>query len=148
MNKKTMQLDQLIQSAQMERISGGGDGNPEVSDIVYNSRKATPGSLFVAVSGTKSDGGSYIDDAIENGAVAVISEREQPMCPVPWIQVKNARKSLGALGKAFWEVNLDEIVTIGITGTNGKTTTAYLFKHLLEQRYGKERVWMFQKMFE
>jgi UDP-N-acetylmuramoyl-L-alanyl-D-glutamate--2,6-diaminopimelate ligase len=138
-----MRLDQIIQKANIKVLERGNGGNPDVTDVVCDSRTATPGALFVAVPGTKMPGDSFIAAAVANGAGAVVSENAPSNCPVPWIKVDNARRSLGEFAKALWSVDLDKIVTVGITGTNGKTTTAHLFTTLCGQRFQPSRVWMF-----
>ncbi len=143
-----MLLDKLIQQSGMCVASRGDHagvtaGNPEISDITADSRVVTPGSLFVAIHGTKEDGRAYVADAVSRGAAAVVSESAPENCPVPWLLVDNARQVPGLLAKALWQIDADAITWVGITGTNGKTTTAHLFRKLFEQRMDPERVWMF-----
>ena len=121
----------------------GGEGNPAVSDIIYDSRLITPGSVFIAIPGFNVRGDEFINDAVKRGAVAVISENRQPDCTVPWIQVPDARRMLGTFARKLWNIDFDTMVTVGITGTNGKTTTIGFYHNLYKHIYGKKASWMF-----
>lgn len=138
-----MELEQLIQRAALHVTARGGEGNPDIADIVCDSRLVNKGALFVAIPGTKAHGDSFIADALARGAHAVISENPQNRCSVPWLQVANPRRALGELGKTLWRIEIEPLQCIGITGTNGKTTTAHLYKKLCDHRYKAENVWMF-----
>ncbi|MCL2726760.1 MAG: UDP-N-acetylmuramoyl-L-alanyl-D-glutamate--2,6-diaminopimelate ligase [Bacteroidales bacterium] len=108
--------------------------NPDVSAICFDSRKVSPGTLFVAVCGTQTDGHQYITQAIEKGAVAIVCEKfvEQPVPQVPYIVVEDSKEALGLLASAFWGHPSRALHLIGITGTNGKTTTATLLYRLFK----------------
>ena len=121
----------------------GGPGNPLVSDIIYDSRLTTRGSVFVAIGGFNLRGDAFINDAVKKGAVAVVSGNPQPDCEVPWIQVPDPRKLLGRFAKKLWSINFDKMVTVGITGTNGKTTTTGFYHNLYSHIYGSNASWMF-----
>ncbi|MFC1476359.1 UDP-N-acetylmuramoyl-L-alanyl-D-glutamate--2,6-diaminopimelate ligase [Fibrobacterota bacterium] len=121
----------------------GGEGNPAVSDIIYDSRLITPGSVFIAIPGFNVRGDEFINDAVKRGAVAVVSENRQPDCTVPWIQVPDARRMLGTFARKLWNIDFDTMVTVGITGTNGKTTTIGFYHNLYKHIYGKKASWMF-----
>jgi UDP-N-acetylmuramoyl-L-alanyl-D-glutamate--2,6-diaminopimelate ligase len=136
-----MLWDDLLKNISV--VSSGNSGNPEIEDVICDSRKTAGNSLFVAIPGFKSDGDSFIKQAISKGAVAVVSENQHKECNVPWAQVNNARKSLGILSREVWHVDTSAITMVGITGTNGKTTTAFLFKKLFDMVYGSDRSWMF-----
>ena len=138
-----MELTRLLEKVRLGMVMLGGAGNPIITDIVGDSRLVTNGALFVAIPGTKVSGDAFIDAAVERGAVAVVSEHIPANCPVPWVKVDNPRRALGELGKAFWSIEVDKMVCVGITGTNGKTTTAHLFKKLMEEQGGDANVWMF-----
>ena len=138
-----MVLDNLIKLADCTVKTRVGDGNPVIRDITCDSRRAKTGDLFVAIPGTKAQGDAFIADALARGAVAIVSESAPRGFMIPWIQVDNTRRSLGLIGRAFWGVDIDKLQMAGITGTNGKTTTAHLFKKLFEQRFGIEAAWMF-----
>jgi UDP-N-acetylmuramoyl-L-alanyl-D-glutamate--2,6-diaminopimelate ligase len=136
-----MKWQELINSVETEKQ--GGNSNPEITDIAYDSRSVIPGAAFFAIPGYKEDGSWYIDDAINNGAVAVVSEKEQKDCTVPWIQVAEPRRLLSAFALKLWDIRFENIVTVGITGTNGKTTTVGLYHNLFQNMYGNTDSWMF-----
>lgn len=138
-----MLLENILNKTEMSVIARSGSANPDITDICYDSRKIQPGSLYVSVPGTKLHGDSFIKDALANGAVAVISENAHPDLQVPCVQVKNIRGILGKLGSTLWNIDINAITLVGITGTNGKTTIAHLYQKLLAQHFGTENVWMF-----
>lgn len=104
-----------------------------VRGITDTSKNVQPGFLFVAIKGYKADGHSYIPDAIEKGAIAIVGEDDIPSLSVPYIRVNNSRQILGRLAKRFYKHPSSRKTVIGITGTNGKTTISYLLKHIFEQ---------------
>ncbi len=107
----------------------------EVRDIVHDSRKMKPASLFVAVRGFHSDGHQFILQALQQGAAAIVAEkREGPPVPAdtPLIIVDDSRRALALLANAFFGYPSQRLKLIGITGTNGKTTTTYLLKSIIE----------------
>ncbi len=102
----------------------------EICDICYDSRKVKPGSLFVAIKGFKSDGHRYIDKAIELGAAFVAGEDDTNV--ENYVKVESSRRFLAQASAAFFANPAEKMKIIGITGTNGKTTTSYLIKQILE----------------
>src|SRR6185295_4471984 len=101
--------------------------------IAYDSRAVTPGQVFVALKGRHTDGTSFARQAIERGAAAVVSEQAAPPdVHVPWAIVDDARLALALLAATFHRDPSGEMRVIGITGTNGKTTTAYLIASIFE----------------
>ncbi len=138
-----MLFEELLKKANVEVLSRSGTGDPDITGITFDSRKIKQGYVFISISGTKLDGDAYIADALANGAVAIVSEKKHPELNVPSVQVKNVRHCTGYLGAALWNIDITGIKMIGITGTNGKTTTTHLFQKLLEQTSKKEQVWMF-----
>ena len=107
----------------------------EIGEVIYDSRKVIPGSLFVAVSGFASDGNRFIPMALEKGAVAVVTAKK-PEEGVPYILVENDRLALALLGCNFYGEPAKSMCLIGVTGTNGKTSSTLLLKHVLEKTLG------------
>jgi UDP-N-acetylmuramoyl-L-alanyl-D-glutamate--2,6-diaminopimelate ligase len=104
-----------------------------LSGVAYDSRRVTPGSVFVALRGQHADGSAFAAQAIERGAAAVISEASAPAAStVPWVQVTDARLALAHLAVAFHGDPSRRMQVVGITGTNGKTTTSYLLASIFE----------------
>jgi UDP-N-acetylmuramoyl-L-alanyl-D-glutamate--2,6-diaminopimelate ligase len=103
----------------------------EINTIEFDSRKTGPGALYVALKGARYDGHTYIQDAEKKGAVAVITQRLIDT-PLPQLVVKDTRAILGVLAKRFYG-DFSDLTKIGITGTNGKTTTAFLIHSILAQ---------------
>ncbi len=111
--------------------------NPEIRSLDYDSRRVKEGALFFAVEGARTDGHLYIDEALGRGAVAVASQREAPpgaATTVPWIQVEAVRPFMASLADRFYQQPSRRLQLVGITGTNGKTTTAFLVHSILEQQ--------------
>lgn len=108
--------------------------NLEVKGIAFNSTNVKNGFLFIAIKGEHTDGHLFINEAKKNGAIAIIGEEAMHSIDVPYFQVSNARKTLALLAKAFYADSTKNKVIIGITGTNGKTTTSYMLKHILESQ--------------
>ncbi len=106
-----------------------------ITGVQYDSRQVTPGNLFVAISGFQTDGHKYIPKAKENGAVCAVCEKK-PEADIPYVLVSDARAALAALGANWFGHPADDMCVIGITGTNGKTTSTYLLKHVLEKTRG------------
>lgn len=130
-----MKLSRLL------RDVNGGDlcGKPEreITGICSDSRRVGQGSLFVAIPGFQSDGHQYIRQALEQGACAVVAQHA-PDCPVPegvtLILVDDARRALAQLAAEWYDHPERQLRLVGVTGTNGKTTTTWLIRHILEQR--------------
>ncbi len=107
-------------------------GQIEISDIVYDSRRVSKGSLFVAVKGFKSDGHKFIAQAVKMGASVVVGEDE---CNADnYIRVPDSRKFLAIASSNFFNKSAQRLKIVGITGTNGKTTVSYLIKQILEMK--------------
>lgn len=104
----------------------------KISGIQFHSGKVKKGDLFVAIPGLTTDGHEYIADAVLSGAAAVVGEKELSGLPVPYYRVSNARLALARLADAFYGHPSGRHTMIGITGTNGKTTTSYLLRYILE----------------
>src|SRR6476646_514293 len=109
-----------------------GDLQTAINGIAYTSQQVKEGFLFVALRGYKTDGHLYIADAIERGATVIVAE--QDFCspsPVAKILVSDSRKALSAISSQYYENPTSKLQLIGVTGTNGKTTVAYLVKDIL-----------------
>ncbi len=102
----------------------------EVTSLHYNTRDVQSGGLFVAIEGFSTDGHRYIQDAVDMGAVAVVSQKPSA-APIPVLQVSDSRKALAVMADHFYGTPSRHLTVIGITGTNGKTTTAYLIENIL-----------------
>jgi UDP-N-acetylmuramoyl-L-alanyl-D-glutamate--2,6-diaminopimelate ligase len=111
-----------------------GTLSSEVKGLSYDSRRIRPGDLFFAWKGDKSDGHQYLLQAVEKGAVGVVVEKISTALPAHFFQVevKRVRESLARVASAFYQYPSHQMELIGVTGTNGKTTTAFLTKHLLQ----------------
>ena len=118
-----MNLKDLLKSCEIDDVRG--DVNVEIAKVCCDSRECSDGSLFVAVTGSNVDGNAFILSAIDNGAVAVISDAEFPPegCSVPYITVPDARKALSRIADVFYGNPSSRMKVIGITGTNGKTSS-------------------------
>ena len=101
--------------------------------VVHDSRLSTPGSVFVALPGQKADGASFAAQAVASGAVAVVAERPAPAeTSTPWLVVQDARLALAWLAAEFFGHPSREMQVVGITGTNGKTTTSFVAQSIFE----------------
>nr|WP_244269694.1 UDP-N-acetylmuramoyl-L-alanyl-D-glutamate--2,6-diaminopimelate ligase [Caldanaerovirga acetigignens] len=117
-----------------EILSVKGPKDINIASITYDSRKVEKGSLFVAIRGFKLDGHDFIEDAIKNGAVGVIGEKEMNLPDgVLYVRVKNSRKALSQASSIFFGKPAEKLKIVGVTGTNGKTTTTYLIKAILDE---------------
>jgi UDP-N-acetylmuramyl tripeptide synthase len=104
-----------------------------VNAIAYDSRAVHPGDVFVALRGQHADGTAFARQAIERGAVAIVSEEPAPAgTKAAWAVVDDARRALAVLAAAFYRQPSGEMQVVGITGTNGKTTTAYLVASIFD----------------
>jgi len=130
-NRKSMELEQLVRELTDPIVTGSLDRR--ITSLSYDSRDAGPDSLFVAIRGHVVDGHGFIEQAIDRGAVAIVSEEPGLTQRVTHIQVPDSRDALARLAAAFYSNPSRQLRMIGITGTNGKTTTTYLIKHLLER---------------
>ena len=123
-----MKLQELLRGVAVKSSTAADD--LEIREVRYDSRAVQTGDLFVAIRGFATDGHQYIGKAIEQGAVAVVCE-EAP-AGVPAVVVENARQALAEIAANRFGHPADSMVMMGVTGTNGKTTTTYLVKHMLE----------------
>ena len=128
-----MKLSQLLQGVEVLQLHA--DPQTEVNAVISDSRKVTPGSLFVAVSGFASDGNRFIPMAMEKGAVVIVTAKK-PEMDVPYVLVASDRLALAILGTNFFGRPAESMTMIGVTGTNGKTSTTWLLKQVLQQVKG------------
>lgn len=108
------------------------DPQTRVASLCCDSRKAEAGSLFFALPGAKADGAKFVAQAAEKGAIAIVSQAALEACAQPIVTVPDARAALADMAAAFYGRPADALKVMGVTGTNGKTTTAFLVKHLLD----------------
>lgn len=119
-----MFLDELLSG--VETVDRHG-GPAEIRALAYDSRRAAPGALFFAIEGERADGHTFIKDVMTAGAAGVVSERQAPKgFPGAWVRVPNIRRAMADAGRVFYAAPDLKLKLVGITGTNGKTTTAYL----------------------
>ena len=128
-----MKLKELLHGLDVLELHA--DEDLDITGVQYDSRQVTSGDLFVAISGFQTDGHRYIPKAMENGAVCVVCEKK-PETDIAYALVPDARAALAALGANWFGHPSDSMCMIGITGTNGKTTSTYLLKHVLEKTLG------------
>jgi len=125
-------LSEIPEPASMN-VNDASIGETTVTAVTYDSRQAGPGAVFVALRGVNADGASFAREALNRGAVAIVSEAVAPRDVIrPWIQVPDARLSLAALAATLYDNPSEELTLVGITGTNGKTTTSYVLASIFE----------------
>ena len=130
-----MKLNELLRDIEVTGLHAPAD--MEVSDVCYDSRKAAPGAAFIAVRGYETDGHKYIPAAVEKGASLVICE-EAPAVETPYVLVKDSRRAMALAAANFFGRPAEELTVIGVTGTNGKTTTTNLIRSLLMAVTGQQ----------
>ena len=128
-----MKLSEIISKIDVIRMTA--DPDMEINGISYDSRSTAPGDMFVAVTGYESDGHRYIGAAVERGAVCVLCERE-PETDIPYVLVENTRRGLALASKNYFRDPTSSMKLVGVTGTNGKTTTTTLIKTIIEKTLG------------
>ena len=125
-----MVLAELLGSTDVVQIEG--DTKRDIQSLAYDSRRVGRACLFFAIQGERADGHSFIGQVLRDGAVAIASERAKPECfPGTWIRVSQIRRALAEISRLFFNYPDHKLKLIGITGTNGKTTTAYLLHSIL-----------------
>lgn len=130
---KTQEPVTLQQVANVAGAKLTGDANVPVTDVTHDSRRAGPGSLFVAVRGGLLDAHKFVPQVMEQGALGVISELQKPAdFAGAWLQVENVRRAMALAAAEVHRHPSRELQLVGITGTNGKTTTAYLVASIPE----------------
>jgi UDP-N-acetylmuramoyl-L-alanyl-D-glutamate--2,6-diaminopimelate ligase len=126
-----MQLKTLLTAISVRQIIGPPDRS--VESIAYDSRRVQRNGLFVALRGEKFDGHDFIEQAIEKGASVIVAEREQKYPRATCVAVENTRTAVADLSAAFYGYPARKLKLVGITGTNGKTTTTFLIQHICEK---------------
>jgi len=130
-----MKLEEIIEEF---ALSIEPPSNPEISSVVSDSRRVEPGSLFVAVAGAATDGLRYADEAAERGAAAVASDRPRPEgFPLPWVRAANPRRLAAVGSQRAAGLPYRSLRIAGVTGTNGKTTTAMLLAGIFRRAWGR-----------
>ena len=128
-----MKLNELLRGIPV--LESNADLEQTISGVSYDSRKTAPGDLFVAMTGYETDGHRFIPMARERGAACVLCQC-RPEADIPYILVEDSRGALAALGRNWFGDPAASLTMVGVTGTNGKTTTTYLLKDILEQAGG------------
>ena len=126
-----MKLEKLLESAEYELLQGSLD--IEISDVIYDSRKIVKGCVFVCMIGANFDGHSFIEKAVEQGAAAVVVSRDVNIEGVTVVKTEDTRKALALMSAEYFGRPSEKLKTIGITGTKGKTTSAFMIKAVLEK---------------
>ena len=126
-----MKLTQLLERLEYEVVQG--DDQIEVTELINDSRKVSEGSVFVCISGAAFDGHKFVAQAAELGAAAVVVEKDVEVPEnLTVIKFDNTRLALAEMSAAYFGYPAEELTTIGITGTKGKTTTTYMIRAVLE----------------
>ncbi len=129
-----MKLEQLLHSTSILGIEGAVSNlsEIEITQLCYDSRQVRPGALFFALPGERIKGTAFVKDAIDRGAVAVVAEEGILDIIVPVLRVPLARRAMGDIASCFYQFPSHSLAVCGVTGTNGKTTTTFLVRHLCE----------------
>ena len=136
--KMAPKLSDYFGETEILAVKGGFDR--PISGLVLDSRRVVPGNLFFALPGRRADGASFIDEAVNRGAVAIVTQKMPALPPakVTFIQVADARATLARVAQRYYKFPDRDLTVVGVTGTNGKTTVTHLLKHFLngDQRVG------------
>jgi UDP-N-acetylmuramoyl-L-alanyl-D-glutamate--2,6-diaminopimelate ligase len=137
-----MTLAELLRGASARRVAGAVDVN--ISGLRHDSREVLAGDLFFAMPGAKTDGNRHVKQALENGAAAVVSELEPPPPPSvmkgTWVQVDDVADAMASIADIFYSHPSGVMTVVGVTGTNGKTTTTYLLESIVKASGGRPGV--------
>jgi UDP-N-acetylmuramoyl-L-alanyl-D-glutamate--2,6-diaminopimelate ligase len=124
-------LQDILPESEIRAYEGSLD--IPVSGVAYDSRKVEQGNVFVAIRGSQQDGHHYIEDAIRAGATAVVVERDVTVSSGTKIRVPDGRRALALIADRFYNHPSGSLILVGVTGTNGKTTTTYLIRSILDE---------------
>jgi len=128
---RTKKLTELINDLPLANKVKGDISDCLVSGISFDSREVKPGHIFVAFPGINTDGHDFIGKAVANGAAAVMGQKKEIDCSVPYIMVENTREAIAHLAASFYDHPARKLTVIGVTGTDGKTTTSNLIYQIL-----------------
>lgn len=128
-----MKLEKLLEKMDYELVQGSLQ--TEVTDLAYDSRKVKQGMLFVAIAGTVVDGHKFIPEVVEKGAAALVVEKDIEIAnpEITVVKVTNGRAALSFLSQAYFDYPAQKMISIAITGTKGKSTTAYMVRDIIEK---------------
>ena len=126
-----MKLSKLTESINQAVLTGPDD--PEIQTLRYDSRRSVEGSLFFALKGQNANGMDFIESAVKSGASGIVAEADDGELDVPWVKVSDGRYAMSAMSDMINASPSNAMKIAGVTGTNGKTTTAFLLYHLLEK---------------
>ena len=131
-----MRLDTLLD--QIKVAASNVPGDLEITGVCCDSNRVQPGNLFAAIPGTHQDGSCYACQAMSRGAACILCRRSGRACALPHVEVEQVRPALAAAAANWYGHPAKELSVIGVTGTNGKTTSTYLIRHILQTAAGKE----------
>ncbi len=128
-----MRLEQILTDIEYKILQGTLD--KDVADIAYDSRKTVKGGMFVAIQGTVVDGHNFIESAVEAGAEVIVVEKETDVenKDITVLLVENGRKALSLMSAAYFDYPAKKMITVGITGTKGKSTTEHMVRDIIEK---------------
>lgn len=128
-----MRLEQILTDVEYKILQGTLD--KDVADIAYDSRKTVKGGMFVAIQGTVVDGHNFIESAVEAGAEVIVVEKETDVenKDITVLLVENGRKALSLMSAAYFDYPAKKMITVGITGTKGKSTTEHMVRDIIEK---------------
>ena len=126
-----MELKKLLEGVEVKKIAG--EGRKEIKGIAYHSRQVEKDFLFAAIRGVEADGHQFVDEAIEKGAAALVLEQEREVSNRTMVLVPDSRRALAKISSNFYGEPSSRVSLIGITGTNGKTTTTYLLESIFKK---------------